>query len=75
MHKSVIDFLNTNSILTEEHFGFWKGLSPDKVLYIYIDKILSYILRVISVIVELAVPSPHYLAAVLMSEYFVLFCY
>jgi hypothetical protein len=40
MYKRVIDFLNSNSILTEEQFGFRKGLSTDKALYKFLDEIL-----------------------------------
>jgi hypothetical protein len=40
MYKQVIDFLNSNNILTEEQFGFRKGLSTDKVLYKFLDEIL-----------------------------------
>jgi hypothetical protein len=35
-----IDFLNSNSILTEEQFGFRKGLSTDKAMYKSTDEIL-----------------------------------
>jgi hypothetical protein len=40
MYKRVIDFLNSNNILTEEQFGFRKGLSTDKALYKFLDEIL-----------------------------------
>jgi hypothetical protein len=32
--------LNSNNILTEEEFGFRKGLSTDKALYKFLDEIL-----------------------------------
>jgi hypothetical protein len=32
--------LNSNNILTEEQFGFRKGLSTDKALYKFLDEIL-----------------------------------
>jgi hypothetical protein len=40
MYKCVIDFLKSNNILTEEQFGFRKGLSTYKVLYKFLDEIL-----------------------------------
>jgi hypothetical protein len=40
MCRRVIDFLNSNNILTEKQFGFRKGLSTDKALYKLLDEIL-----------------------------------
>jgi hypothetical protein len=40
MYRQVIDFLHSNNILTEEQFGFRKGLSTDKALYKFLDEIL-----------------------------------
>jgi hypothetical protein len=40
MYKYVIDFLDSNNILSEEQYGFRKGLSTDKALYKFLDEIL-----------------------------------
>jgi hypothetical protein len=40
MYKLVIDLLNSNNVLTEEQFGFRKGQSTDKALYIFLNEIL-----------------------------------
>jgi hypothetical protein len=39
MYKRVIDFISSNNILSEEQFGFRKGLSTDEAFYIFIDEI------------------------------------
>jgi hypothetical protein len=40
MYKLVTDFLNSSDVLTQEQFGFRKGLSTDKALYKFLDEIL-----------------------------------
>jgi hypothetical protein len=41
MYKRVSDFLNLNSILAGEQFGFRKNLSTDKALFSFTEEILS----------------------------------
>jgi hypothetical protein len=41
MYEGVSDFLNLNSILAGEQFGFRKDLSTDKALFSFTEEILS----------------------------------
>jgi hypothetical protein len=57
VYKQVIDFLNSNNILTEEQFGFRKGLSTDKALYRFLDEILCALndkMHVVGIFCDLA---------------------